>query len=81
MKLQTPCPEPLPGIGPNPRLGVKTRGFAGQDSGSIARRWCRHKLPTRRDSPSMTLGRPLVSPGFAGCHVPVDRSHRRARPR
>jgi len=24
----------------------------------------------------MTLGRPLVSPGFAGCQVPVDRRQR-----
>ena len=24
----------------------------------------------------MTLGRPLVSPGFQGCHVPVDPGHR-----
>ena len=24
------------------------------------------------DSPSTTLGSPLVSPGFAGCHVPAD---------
>jgi hypothetical protein len=28
------------------------------------------------NGPSMTLGRPLVSPGFAGCHVPADRRQR-----
>jgi hypothetical protein len=26
----------------------------------------------------MTLGSPLVSPGFAGCQVPADPGHRRA---
>jgi hypothetical protein len=29
----------------------------------------------------MTLGRPLVSPVSAGCRVPVDPGHRRARQR
>jgi hypothetical protein len=28
------------------------------------------------NSPAMTLGRPMVSPGFAGCEVPTDRPER-----
>ena len=28
------------------------------------------------ECPSLTLGRPLVSPGFAGCQVPADRRQR-----
>jgi hypothetical protein len=31
---------------------------------------------TRDRSLAMTLGRPLVSPGLAGCHVPADRRQR-----
>ena len=31
------------------------------------------------DNPAVTLGSPLVSPGFACCHVPADRRHRTAR--
>ncbi len=36
---------------------------------------------TLKTQPPITRGRPLVSPGFAGCHVAADRRQRRARPR
>jgi hypothetical protein len=41
----------------------------------------RSPVTTSADSPCTTLGRLLGSPGFAGCHVPVDPGHRKARQR
>ena len=40
---------------------------------AYADRTCRHSL-------ALTLGSPPVRVRFAGCHVPVDRRQRRARP-
>jgi hypothetical protein len=44
---------------------------------AAARAWPSRRMDRRRrlawiDSPCMTLGRPLVSPGFGRCHGPVD---------
>jgi hypothetical protein len=53
------------------------RQYKNDDNGSHGP-VCRTRI--RRNTGALTLGRPPVSPALAGCHVPVDRRHRRAPP-
>jgi hypothetical protein len=62
---ESPSPR-FPAENPAPPSGVS---LFGRDWGARSPAMC-------TDSPCMTLGRPRVRAGFAGCHVPVNRRQR-----